>query len=104
MLRMHGIFFFQAEEGIRDGHVTGVHTCALPIYSYLKVLKLSSLKWGSLLPFLKKLSFSTFMLSAVLLIRSEERRVGKGCVSRTSQPDRQEKTQQQADHQGSNKS
>src|SRR5690625_5413627 len=27
------------------------------------------LKWGSLLPFLKKLSFSTFMLSAVLLIK-----------------------------------
>src|SRR5207253_6306022 len=24
-------FFFQAEDGIRDGHVTGVHTCALPI-------------------------------------------------------------------------
>src|SRR5690606_40380921 len=25
--------FFQAEEGIRDFHVTGVQTCALPIYS-----------------------------------------------------------------------
>src|SRR5437870_12547302 len=25
-------FFFQAEDGIRDGHVTGVQTCALPIY------------------------------------------------------------------------
>src|SRR5439155_6435561 len=25
-------FFFQAEVGIRDGHVTGVQTCALPIY------------------------------------------------------------------------
>src|SRR5215208_2289309 len=24
-------FFFQAEDGIRDGHVTGVQTCALPI-------------------------------------------------------------------------
>src|SRR5690625_1471545 len=23
--------FFQAEDGIRDGHVTGVQTCALPI-------------------------------------------------------------------------
>src|SRR5437870_9354155 len=38
---MHGVFanairsveffFFQAEDGIRDGHVTGVQTCALPI-------------------------------------------------------------------------
>src|SRR5207253_6884067 len=24
--------FIQAEDGIRDGHVTGVQTCALPIY------------------------------------------------------------------------
>src|SRR5437870_12969077 len=27
-------FFFQAEDGIRDGHVTGVQTCALPITFY----------------------------------------------------------------------
>src|SRR5690625_1199598 len=27
-------FFFQAEDCIRDGHVTGVQTCALPIYFY----------------------------------------------------------------------
>src|SRR5437870_11891515 len=26
-----GFFFFQAEDGIRGGHVTGVQTCALPI-------------------------------------------------------------------------
>src|SRR5690625_7277854 len=26
------IFCFQAEDGIRDGHVTGVQTCALPIW------------------------------------------------------------------------
>src|SRR5690606_39977540 len=25
-------FFFQAEDGIREFHVTGVQTCALPIY------------------------------------------------------------------------
>src|SRR5690625_6118788 len=29
-------FFFQAEDGIRDGHVTGVQTCALPILASLK--------------------------------------------------------------------
>src|SRR5690606_30718444 len=28
-------FFFQAEDGIRDFHVTGVQTCALPILSRL---------------------------------------------------------------------
>ena len=26
-------FFFQAEDGIRDWSVTGVQTCALPIYT-----------------------------------------------------------------------
>src|SRR5215813_2896102 len=29
------IFFFQAEDGIRDADVTGVQTCALPIYAPL---------------------------------------------------------------------
>src|SRR5690348_147177 len=28
---MSPFFFFQAEDGIRDGRVTGVQTCALPI-------------------------------------------------------------------------
>src|SRR5690606_40673245 len=27
------LFFFQAEDGIRDFHVTGVQTCALPIFT-----------------------------------------------------------------------
>src|SRR5690606_40129656 len=29
-------FFFQAEDGIRDFHVTGVQTCALPISAALR--------------------------------------------------------------------
>src|SRR6266487_6267801 len=29
-------FFFQAEDGIRDGRVTGVQTCALPIWSFVR--------------------------------------------------------------------
>src|SRR5690348_17414346 len=29
-------FFFQAEDGIRDGRVTGVQTCALPIFAYVE--------------------------------------------------------------------
>src|SRR5690625_6798376 len=32
------IFFFQAEDGIRDGHVTGVKTCALPIWGCEKIM------------------------------------------------------------------
>src|SRR5690606_39579944 len=30
-LQLVSFFFFQAEDGIRDFHVTGVQTCALPI-------------------------------------------------------------------------
>ena len=38
MMMMMGVdvfFFFQAEDGIRDIGVTGVQTCALPIYYWL---------------------------------------------------------------------
>src|SRR5215510_10984736 len=40
-------FFFQAEDGIRDGHVTGVQTCALPI---LWLTPANSINLGRLLP------------------------------------------------------
>src|SRR6266542_6306836 len=30
--RLRDFFFFQAEDGIRDATVTGVQTCALPIF------------------------------------------------------------------------
>src|SRR5256885_15540262 len=33
MISTLGVFFFQAEDGIRDYKVTGVQTCALPISS-----------------------------------------------------------------------
>src|SRR3989441_8088599 len=33
-------FFFQAEDGIRDKLVTGVQTCALPIYQALEIERL----------------------------------------------------------------
>src|SRR5690606_4432458 len=33
VVAMWFLFFFQAEDGIRDFHVTGVQTCALPISS-----------------------------------------------------------------------
>src|SRR5690606_41052719 len=38
---LHAIvfFFFQAEDGIRDFHVTGVQTCALPILRYGTILR-----------------------------------------------------------------
>src|SRR5207244_8054611 len=34
-------FFFQAEDGIRDDLVTGVQTCALPIYIAARVLDIT---------------------------------------------------------------
>src|SRR2546430_3876122 len=39
--RLLGVFFFQAEDGIRDLTVTGVQTCALPIsdLSYAEVMR-----------------------------------------------------------------
>src|SRR5256886_8098840 len=40
-------FFFQAEDGIRDLTVTGVQTCALPIFVTLALSKLAPLKSAS---------------------------------------------------------
>src|SRR5690606_39354149 len=39
-------FFFQAEDGIRDFHVTGVQTCALPILAQSVSRRLSSDRSG----------------------------------------------------------
>src|SRR5439155_12584831 len=36
------LFFCQAEDGIRDGHVTGVQTCALPISNARDVATVSA--------------------------------------------------------------
>src|SRR5699024_11661668 len=69
-----GVFFFQAEDGIRDRNVTGVQTCALPIlYCLYLLLQLF------LVPLRFLLIFLLFHLSFHLLffLRSEERRVGK---------------------------
>src|SRR6266487_4977639 len=54
-----GHFFFQAEDGIRDGRVTGVQTCALPI----------SHKWRD-----RRMVIGWRPMAVG---RSEERRVGK---------------------------
>src|SRR2546430_5486698 len=41
-LRAVGVFFFQAEDGIRDLTVTGVQTCALPISVLISLVRLAS--------------------------------------------------------------
>src|SRR6266481_2274849 len=72
--------FFQAEDGIRDGTVTGVQTCALPIW-------MSSGSSGSIAmqPETWKPPMHTDRpASRNGCARSEERRVGKECRSRWS--------------------
>src|SRR5690625_7866262 len=66
------VFFFQAEDGIRDGHVTGVQTCALPIYNFRQPVQLTL---NRRLPAMHL----PFVASPVVDERSEERRVGKEC-------------------------
>src|SRR3712207_8321692 len=60
-MMVEGLFFFQAEDGIRDIGVTGVQTCALPIYgSYLRV-KDVTLSYDVAKNVLKKLSLTRLM-------------------------------------------
>src|SRR5690606_39762399 len=90
-----GDFFFQAEDGIRDFHVTGVQTCALPI---------SGPSWGPGRCVAAGMPASRLVLdvgqgpqvelddlgvagqlltgAGVGVLRSEERRVGKEWASR----------------------
>src|SRR5258708_14804722 len=91
-------FFFQAEDGIRDDLVTGVQTCALPIWPRFQADADFNQK---IVTGLRRREPSIDFLSArdgevvglpdaeVLRIaseaaRSEERRVGKECRSRWS--------------------
>src|SRR5690606_40118727 len=86
-------FFFQAEDGIRDFHVTGVQTCALPISPDASPQPPADPPRPAVQP----REFPTTMRLAVRARfscgkailgetygqpRSEERRVGKECGSR----------------------
>src|SRR5438046_9066461 len=72
-------FFFQAEDGIRDWSVTGVQTCALPIFTPMKT---ASAEINP--PRIPRHTQTTDQLRRRIeeLKRSEERRVGKECRSR----------------------
>src|SRR5438309_7907748 len=75
------VFFFQAEDGIRGGTVTGVQTCALPIWSHPTRRGAAP---GRVTPRPKRTAWQSRPARAGR--RSEERRVGKrvdrgGCRS-----------------------
>src|SRR5439155_18717511 len=104
------VFFFQAEDGIRDGHVTGVQTCALPISrsglasrlrrairdakpdlvhsNGVKMHLLSSYASNSDVPIIWHVHD---YVSSRPVTRSEERRVGKECRDRRWSDDCKEK-------------
>src|SRR3712207_8089894 len=90
-------FFFQAEDGIRDIGVTGVQTCALPIW--VALLHVHEAQVGLLrLPALREHLLRVLVRDGARddravarppvrrrgELRSEERRVGKECRSRWS--------------------
>src|SRR5207245_4570167 len=71
------LFFFQAEDGIRDATVTGVQTCALPILRAHYENGVRRVAFGDI--FLEDLrEYREKNLARIgMTARSEERRVGK---------------------------
>src|SRR4051794_41635231 len=88
-------FFFQAEDGIRDGRVTGVQTCALPISGDRHLNRIVTNEPGvAAIEMTVTGATLRFDADAVIALtgatmearldgeeRSEERRVGKECRS-----------------------
>src|SRR5256885_7338952 len=94
------IFFFQAEDGIRDYKVTGVQTCALPICGRQLTPAMLSFRSGVFEPEAPRSAAAKRFRCASAVVgpklqrlpsrskvsspRSEERRVGEECRSRWS--------------------
>src|SRR5437868_15414243 len=95
---MFVIFFFQAEDGIRDRNVTGVQTCALPIFGKPLVGSVHYRQY--LCEYCRPLG-QIFARPNALPPRSEERRVGKECRSRWS-PDNYKKKKEIQNNRGQN--
>src|SRR5690625_7369045 len=96
------ICFFQAEDCIRDGHVTGVQTCALPILivhhskvglkdrldhqlgNAFTALQVNGFCWVEIY----QRNFDLPTITGINSSRSEERRVGKECRAPIATTDR----------------
>src|SRR5438046_9833355 len=91
---MSCFFFFQAEDGIRDWSVTGVQTCALPIY---RRRRLAPRPGKAPRAVVERVVGADAVLEEAMdhlvqrayrdALRSEERRVGKECRSRVARAD-----------------
>src|SRR5690625_6084384 len=102
-------FFFQAVDGIRYGHVTGVQTCALPICGYDKTRETLTLPGAAYasdgqgepsclppqgwpgIPGVGRKTLSAQPGDS----RSEERRVGKECRDRERTYEDRKKTEKE---------
>src|SRR5690606_39442094 len=65
------VFFFQAEDGIRDFHVTGVQTCALPIFvatAAVGVLDVVSLPAADIDTFLLPYAVASVLFGALSVV------------------------------------
>src|SRR5690606_40324624 len=102
-------FFFQAEDGIRDFHVTGVQTCALPISIRRLPGSASLASDHGISSAVRRTStgngFSRRSTTwagvspppaRTVTGRSEERRVGKECRSRWAPNDEEKKREKRA--------
>src|SRR5947207_14584751 len=74
------LFFFQAEDGIRDHCVTGVQTCALPLSGAPRRRLRANTWWPSISPApIRTTTAPPRRARSRSRRRAEERRVGKEC-------------------------
>src|SRR2546427_6353463 len=83
VILMFFFFFFQAEDGIRDLTVTGVQTCALPIFTPLAKGWITA-RARAVAGEAMNVRGGNGYVEEWVNARSEERRVGKECRSRWS--------------------
>src|SRR5437867_13181086 len=71
------LFFFQAEDGIRDRTVTGVQTCALPIFRFESGFEVWAYQFGPQKRRLGKTEFVVLFGPSGLVTRTLLRQIGR---------------------------